>query len=522
MLPRAYLFVAYALWDTMRRLQLIKNTTLQRGLIFFFVCLIFMLICSGFTSPLYPHYTGLDSSVFLTVAKGIVNGRIAYIDLFDHKGPVFYWMEAVGYYIGGRTGVFVFQCLLLTCDLLVIDRISSLFHVDFLSLAIPFFAVFFYLFQHGNLTEEFSLPMLYAGIYYELRFLLSEDEEHAPGIAYFYGILLGLLAFIRLNNAFVLCALLLCIIIVLIWKRQWVNLLGNLCAGILGLATVAVPICFYYYRHGALYDMLYGTFLFNLVYAKNNTHIPIFSSRFFYFLILFAPGEYASGVFWMKWRETKHRAYSSLLFTAIMTFIMLAYTNVYLHYYMLGLPLFVVAVAAMRTDRPFITSRKREATLFFWKHHTKDQELKNTAIVLACITVIYALLSAYSACAPIYKTYLTDIAYNEYAQIKTGISIIPEEERESVIAYNALANYYYHAEILPCYKYFTLQKWLTTEKVNVYQEFMKYLIDEHPLWVIIRAGEDDQLIRSILKNGYTCKSTDSCYEYYRYIGNAGK
>lgn len=68
--------------------------TFQKIIFLLFVCLVFMLICAGFTSPLYPHYTGLDSSVFLTVAKGIVNGRIPYVDLFDHKGPVFYWMEA--------------------------------------------------------------------------------------------------------------------------------------------------------------------------------------------------------------------------------------------------------------------------------------------------------------------------------------------------------------------------------------------------------------------------------------------
>lgn len=496
--------------------------TFQKIIFLLFVCLVFMLICAGFTSPLYPHYTGLDSSVFLTVAKGIVNGRIPYVDLFDHKGPVFYWMEAAGYFIGGRMGVFLFQCLLLTCDLFIVDRLSSLFRVNFLSLAIPFFAVFFYLFQHGNLTEEFSLPMLYAGVYYELNFLLSEEEKHAPGIAFFYGILLGLMAFIRLNNAFILCALLLCIIIVLVWKGQWVNLLGNLCAGLLGLASVAMPICFYYYRHGALNDMLYGTFLFNLVYAKNNTHTPIFSSNFLHFLVLFAPGAYACVIYFLKWKETKHRAYSSLLFTAILTFIMLAYTNVYMHYYLLGLPLFVVAVAAAGADRPFSAAGNREVALFPRKQHTMEPRLKITAAALACITIIYACLSAYSACAPIYKTYLTDIAYDEYEQIKAGISVIPEEERDSVIGYNVLANFYYHADILPCYRYFTLQKWQTTDKVNVYQDFMVYLIDEHPLWVIIRAGEEDQLIRGILKTGYTRKSADNRYEYYRFIENAGK
>ena len=66
-----------------------------------------MLICAGSSSPLYPHYIGADASVFLTVTKGILNGKIPYIDLFDHKGPIFYWMETIGYFFGGRTGVFI-------------------------------------------------------------------------------------------------------------------------------------------------------------------------------------------------------------------------------------------------------------------------------------------------------------------------------------------------------------------------------------------------------------------------------
>lgn len=70
-----------------------------------------MLICAGFTSPLYPHYAGRDSSTFLLLARGILDGRIPYLDLFDHKGPVFYWMEALGYFFGGRTGVFFLQCI---------------------------------------------------------------------------------------------------------------------------------------------------------------------------------------------------------------------------------------------------------------------------------------------------------------------------------------------------------------------------------------------------------------------------
>ena len=487
-------------------------------MICFFTGIILMILCSGVTSPLYPHYTGLDSSVFLTMAKGITDGKIPYIDLFDHKGPVFYWMEASGYLLGGRTGVCFFQCFLLMIDLYFIDRISSLFHTDFLTAAIPFLSAFFFLFEHGNLTEEFSIPLLLAGIYFELRFLLSENENHSPRAAYFYGIIFGLIAFIRLNNAIPFCALLLCVIIILIHKGQWTNLLCNLLCGILGLATVAAPVCLYYYRHNALYDMLYGTFLHNLIYAKQNTHYPVLSSRFLFYMVLFAPGVYAFIIFLVKWKQEKSRAYLSLLFATVLTYAMLAYTNVYTHYYMLGLPLLASASAAAGSDRSVSDFLKELRTYLFGKERGRLQARGARATALLLITVIYMALSGLSACAPIYKTYLTDISYNEYSQIQSGISVIPKEERDSVIAYDLLANYYFHADILPCYKYFTLQRWLTTEKVNVRQEFMSYLIDRHPLWVVVPAEERDAAINVILAADYSCRLSDGIYSYYRYLG----
>lgn len=93
--------------------------------------------------------------------------------------------------------------------------------------------------------------------------------------------------------------------------------------------------------------------------------------------------------------------------------------------------------------------------------------------------------------------------------------MIPEEERNEVVGYNIKANYYYHADIVPCYKYFTFQKWMTTKKLNVYKEFMLYVINEHPLWVIVPVDEKDKTLDEILKNDYSCKLSDSAYLYYR-------
>lgn len=98
-------------------------------------CLMLMLVFSGFTSPLYPHYIGLDTAVFFTIAKGFANGKIPYAGLFDHKGPVFYLMYIIGYMTAGRMGVFFASmcsppcgfysdredCLSLSCKTICLD-----------------------------------------------------------------------------------------------------------------------------------------------------------------------------------------------------------------------------------------------------------------------------------------------------------------------------------------------------------------------------------------------------------------
>ena len=511
----------------------------KQKLFIYLAVMLLMLICSGFTSPLYPHYTGLDSAMFQIFAKGILAGKVPYRDLFDHKGPIFFWLETLGYLFGGRTGVFLFQCLLMGLDLALIDRICTLFEADYPAVVLSFISVFFTLFQHGNLTEEFSTPFILCAVYFELRFLKSKEERHPLPIGYLYGLILGLLAFIRLNNAVVVCALLLCIVIALVLGKQWGNLLANIGMGLLGLVTVTVPVCFYYYRQGALYDMIYGTFLRNFLYAKENTHYPLYGAPLFFFC-LFLPGICAAVIFIKKWKEEKNRVYLSLLFACLLTYGMLAYTNVYVHYFMLGLPVFTAAAASMGGDQGIrdlyrylkkkIKRGSREETVKEQAEGKDDPRPEGKArfslpgrcaLFLLIVTLLYAGNSAVCACAPIYKTYLTDVAYNEYAQVQAGVSVIPEKERDSVIAYGVLANYYYHADIVPCYRFFTLQKWMTTEKVDAHTEFLTYVNTEHPLWVVTYTNENEKAMLEILNRSYRLAYADENYALYRFNGPEG-
>ena len=50
-------------------------------LIYFLISVIFLSIFSYSSSPLYDSYGG-DSSIFMLIGKGILNGKVPYVDLF--------------------------------------------------------------------------------------------------------------------------------------------------------------------------------------------------------------------------------------------------------------------------------------------------------------------------------------------------------------------------------------------------------------------------------------------------------
>jgi hypothetical protein len=97
--------------DALARGPLSKNTrNIYIALIVYTFCLLFF--CSKM-SPLYAFNEWVDVNAYFTMGKGMMNGHVLYKDLFDHKGPLLYFIYGLGYLIdkAGFTGVFLLQLL---------------------------------------------------------------------------------------------------------------------------------------------------------------------------------------------------------------------------------------------------------------------------------------------------------------------------------------------------------------------------------------------------------------------------
>lgn len=245
----------------------------------FLVCVIGVVLPYGFLS--YAQDIKQDSGVFMYTGQVIASGGLPYLDSWDHKGPLLYLLNALGFYLFNQShgvtiieGIFLFIAIIISSNLWA--KIVSL---KFALIVTTVFIISYYsTFQGGNLTESWTVP--FQLITYSLAFVVLADhldqvERTAlfTALAVALGLSLGAILFIRPNNALGLMAL----GIIILFLNKGSRLKFSFIAGISFLAIV-IPILNWMYQHQIL-DPFYEQYLqYNRIYSKDG--FKDFGSRF--------------------------------------------------------------------------------------------------------------------------------------------------------------------------------------------------------------------------------------------------
>jgi len=80
-------------------------------IVLFFIA--FAVVFASTYNPLNFRRMHVDSSVYITVAQGITRGFLPYRDFVDNKGPLAYFLSVPGLLLGGFTGVWITELILL-------------------------------------------------------------------------------------------------------------------------------------------------------------------------------------------------------------------------------------------------------------------------------------------------------------------------------------------------------------------------------------------------------------------------
>ena len=95
-----------------------------------FIMMVFSCTTSPFFDLAYGDYYGNHSSTALLIGKEWLAGAIPYKDLFVTGGPLYYLIQAAGWEIAGRTGVWLLQSLWLSVGIYMIYRLCRAFMTE--------------------------------------------------------------------------------------------------------------------------------------------------------------------------------------------------------------------------------------------------------------------------------------------------------------------------------------------------------------------------------------------------------
>lgn len=475
--------------------------------------LVFLLVFSASTSPLYSSYIGDDSAFFCMVGRGMLQGLMPYRDFFDMKGPYLFFIQYIGQFLYyGRLGIFFIQWVNLSVALVFGIKIVRLFDIESktkqLLLVLSILPIAAVTFANGNLTEEFSLVPLFSCLYLCLKYVENRDcrieYTHPLWHGFWYGMCFGYLALIRVTNASLICAIVLSASICMIADGKIGNLLMNGATFIIGCALAVFPMFGFFLYHGLLDEMLYCVFSFGYTYSRELSLVEhLLELRFVlpWLFVLFTP---LAITFIVK--DTGWRLRLVMAAGTFATFVGVALGNAYKHYFTLCLPLILIGLA-------LVSSRRIRG-------------LGSLTIVPAnLLRLVYVVTGAYLAIAIFMLLPSTRHAANDdsAAYEKSVLEMadnIPPEDKNSVFSYNIDVEWYYYTDdIFPCNKYCGWQNHYIELVPEIETELADMFDNAPPKWLVLPAESEKpipNLLRERFDKNYIVEFQNSDFVLLRY------
>lgn len=245
---------------------------------FFFLAVSFLLVavCS-MSSFLFPIHTRVDQNVFFTVGREILHGKVPYRDLFEHKGPLTYFLHAGAALISDTSflGVYLLEVAFFSVFLYYLYKIAGLFlenrYALFASLLSGIVVLTTYSFLRGDNVEQFTLTFWAISMYYFLRqYIRGETETGSGRNVFLNGILVGCILWIKFNLLGFWVAWALFTYLPLLVHREWRRFFRYVGLFLLGILLTTIPWVIYFTLNGAMGDFLYTYFYCNIfLYSKD-------------------------------------------------------------------------------------------------------------------------------------------------------------------------------------------------------------------------------------------------------------
>ncbi|MDR3047685.1 MAG: hypothetical protein LBU51_08785 [Bacteroidales bacterium] len=230
-----------------------SNLVILLGLLF----TVLFVVSKSCLSPFASGAIDYDTSVYLTIARGITEGKVPFRDFFDNKGPLTYLISAPGMLLGGLTGVWIIEFIFMCISVFFAYKTALFFGEKFSAFVgvLCSFLVFSNFFYEVAGTEEYSLAFMMISLYIFTKYYFTKNEAKI-----FELVILGLCfassILIRINMFPLWLGFCLILTIKMIAKHKISSLLKYITFFCIGIIIIIIPVMLYLYLNNALTDFI--------------------------------------------------------------------------------------------------------------------------------------------------------------------------------------------------------------------------------------------------------------------------
>ena len=210
-----------------------------------------------------------DSGVYLHVAKGLLSGQVPYRDIWDHKGPSIFMIDALALSTGlGRWGIWMMEMVFSVSVLIILykllSRSTGVIGV-FWGLFV-FTKLLFVFIDGGNMVEEYAI---FPGILCLYIFTkLNEISTAKKQLGFFViGMLAASIFLFRPNLVSIFLSINLYILGSGIQKKELKNSLISLLFMVSGFAAILTTVSLFFISKSAFMDFVNAVLVYNFAYS---------------------------------------------------------------------------------------------------------------------------------------------------------------------------------------------------------------------------------------------------------------
>ena len=460
----------------------------------------------GSLIALFPSHPGnmtlpsRDSGVFLYMGWRLLNGEIPYRDVWDHKPPLIYFVDALGLSLTPDSlwGIWILQVIFIFFTLLLLYRLLDREFGIYAALAgaVILTSGLLTILEKGNVTEGYAL--VFQALCFWL-FIHAWKKDFPIQASLWIGLIGGLAFNLKQTTIGIWVTYgLFLLALRLIQRRSPLKDVLSLLAGWLIPSLVFV---IYFASQNALFDFWEQAYLYNFVYIGKHEGIrrliPVFIKGFAYlrngWVLYFAIIGWLAGLAYLWFKRRSLREIHLLILIALVNLpvevllITISGRSI-LHYYLTPLPVIAILSGVLVYTAPFLVGK------------TIPGSFKGIQKSLPGMVLLLVLLGQYGQ-IQYYPEYVRVLRDNDYAPVIDYVSKnTNEDDKVLLIGAESVVNFLTRREAPTRYVY--QYPLALLGRRPMFEEYFNQILGDQPALIIDTRGRtriDEKLYTPLQK-----------------------